>query len=102
VDLLVVRYLDYDPKKNPYCAAPKEGYRMYCDPRNFDGMTNLLYHNNGDGTFTEVSKAAGVANPAGKGLGVAFGDFNTMGGPNLCLQRYGSEFSLFDNATAPY
>src|SRR6267154_1590856 len=87
LDLLVVRYLDYDPKKNPYCGLRKEGYRMYCDPRNFDGMTNLLYHNNGDGTFTEVSKAAGVANPAGKGLGVAFGDFNNDGWPDIFVSN---------------
>jgi hypothetical protein len=87
LDLFVVRYLDYDPKKNPYCGLRKEGYRMYCDPRNFDGLTNLLYHNNGDGTFTEVSKAAGVANPAGKGLGVAFGDFNNDGWPDIFVSN---------------
>ena len=87
LDLFVVRYLDYDPKKNPYCGLRKEGYRMYCDPRNFDGMTNLFYHNNGDGTFTEVSKAAGVANPAGKGLGVAFGDFNNDGWPDIFVSN---------------
>src|SRR5437660_6519267 len=87
LDLFVVRYLDYDPKKNPYCGLRKEGHRMYCDPRNFDGLTNLLYHNNGDGTFTEVSKAAGVANPAGKGLGVAFGDFNNDGWPDIFVSN---------------
>ena len=42
---------------------------MYCDPQQFDGTPALLYHNNRDGTFTEVGRKAGVANPAGKGLG---------------------------------
>ncbi len=56
---------------------------MYCDPRNFDGMADLLYRNNGDGTFTDVSKKAGIANPAGKGLGVAFGDFDNDGWPDI-------------------
>src|SRR5947209_4810441 len=47
LDLYVVRYLDYDLKENPYCGYQKEGYRMYCDPRNFDGVPDLLYRNNG-------------------------------------------------------
>jgi enediyne biosynthesis protein E4 len=79
LDLYVVRYLDYDVKENTYCGYQKPGYRMYCDPRGFDGVADLLYQNNGDGTFTDVSKKAGIANPAGKGLGVAFGDFDNDG-----------------------
>ena len=75
LDLFVARYVDYDLAKAPYCGYRKEGYRMYCDPQQFDGTPNLLYHNNGDGTFTDVSKKAGVANPAGKGLGVAVGRY---------------------------
>ena len=47
---------------------------MYCNPTMFDGMADRLFRNNGDGTFTDVSKAAGIANPAGKGLGVTFCD----------------------------
>ncbi len=52
---------------------------MYCDPRMFDGKPDLLYRNNGDDTFTDVSKAAGIANPAGKGLGLAIGDIDNDG-----------------------
>jgi hypothetical protein len=83
LDLYVVRYLDYDVKENVYCGYQKPGYRMYCDPRGFDGVPDLLYRNNGDGTFTDVSKKAGIANPAGKGLGVAFGDFDNDGWPDI-------------------
>src|SRR5262245_45291166 len=83
LDLYVVRYLDYNIKENPYCGYRKEGYRQYCDPRNFDGAPDLLYRNNGDGAFTDVSKKAGIANPAGKGLGVAFGDFDRDGWPDI-------------------
>ena len=50
-------------------AFGKEGYRMYCHPTQFDGTADRLFHNNGDGTFTDVSKQAGIANPAGKGPG---------------------------------
>ena len=83
LDLYVVRYLDYNIKENPYCGYEKEGYRQYCDPRNFDGVPDLLYRNNGDRTFTDVSKKAGIANPAGKGLGVAFADFDLDGWPDI-------------------
>ena len=65
---------------------------MYCDPQQFDGTPNLLYHNNGDGTFTEVSKKAGIANPAGKGLGVAVGDIDGEAARHLCGQRWVRNF----------
>jgi hypothetical protein len=83
LDLYVVRYLDYDVKENTYCGYQKPGYRMYCDPRGFDGTADLLYRNNGDGTFTDLSRKAGIANPAGKGLGVTFGDFDNDGWPDI-------------------
>lgn len=76
LDLYVVNYLDYDLQENPYCGFQREGYRMYCAPTGFDGAADQLFRNNGDGTFTDVSVKAGVANPAGKGLGVTFGDLD--------------------------
>ena len=54
-------------RRQPVLRPRKEGYLMYCSPTIFDGMADRLYRNNGDGTFTDVSKAAGIANPAGKG-----------------------------------
>lgn len=83
IDLYVARYLDYDARHNPYCGHRKPGYRMYCDPRNFDGVPDLLYRNDGNGRFTDVSEQAGISNPAGKGLGVAFGDVNDDGWPDV-------------------
>lgn len=79
LDLYVVNYLDYHLDSNPYCGLKKEGYRLYCDVRMFDGVADQLYRNDGDGTFTDVSSAAGIANPAGKGLGLTFGDFDQDG-----------------------
>jgi hypothetical protein len=79
LDLYVVNYLDYRPGDNPYCGQAKDGYRMYCHPAMFDGVADRLYRNNGDGTFTDISKPAGIANPAGKGLGVTFCDFDRDG-----------------------
>jgi hypothetical protein len=79
LDLYVANYLDFRLSDNPYCGVRKEGYRMYCNPTIFDGMADRLYRNNGNGTFTDVSQQAGIANPAGKGLGVTFCDFDRDG-----------------------
>ena len=97
LDLFVARYLDYDIKNAPYCGFKKEGYRMYCDPQQFDGLPDLLYHNNRDGTFTEVSRKAGVANPAGKGLGVAVGDVDLDGWPDIFIANDGVRNFLYRN-----
>ena len=83
LDLFVVNYLDYRLDENPYCGLRKEGYRMYCHPTQFDGTADRLFHNNGDGTFTDVSRQAGIANPAGKGLGVAFCDYDRDGDTDI-------------------
>ena len=74
LDLYVANYLDFRRSDNPYCGLRKDGYRMYCHPTMFDGMADRLFRNNGDGSFTDVSKEAGIANPSGKGLGVTFCD----------------------------
>ncbi len=83
LDLYVVNYLDYDPEDSPYCGLPKEGYRLYCDIRMFEGAADHLYRNNGDGSFSDVSSLSGIANPAGKGLGLTFSDFDRDGYPDI-------------------
>ena len=83
LDLYVATYLDFRMSDNPYCGLRKPGYRMYCNPTIFDGMADRLYRNNGDGTFTDLSQQAGIANPAGKGLGVVFCDFDRDGDQDI-------------------
>jgi hypothetical protein len=97
LDLYVARYLDYDLRRAPYCGYKKEGYRMYCDPREFDGVPDLLYRNNGDGSFSDVSRAAGIANPAGKGLGIAFGDIDQDGFTDVYVANDGVRNFLYRN-----
>jgi hypothetical protein len=85
LDLYIVNYLDYRLDQNPYCGLRKEGFRMYCLPTLFDGTSDRLFHNNGDGTFSDVSKQAGIANPAGKGLGIALCDFDRDGDTDIYI-----------------
>ncbi len=83
LDLYVVNYVDFRMDENPWCGDRKPGYRMYCNPTIFDGTASRLYRNNGNGTFTDVSKAAGIANPAGKSLGVVFCDYDRDGDSDI-------------------
>ena len=97
LDLFVARYLDYDVKNAPYCGYKQEGYRMYCDPQQFDGVPDQLFHNNRDGTFTDVSVKAGIANRAGKGLGVVIGDIDLDGWPDIFVTNDGVRNFLYRN-----
>jgi hypothetical protein len=97
LDLFVVRYLEYDIKTAPYCGYKQEGYRMYCDPQQFDGTPDQLFHNNHDGTFSDVSVKAGIANRAGKGLGVVVGDIDLDGWPDIFVTNDGVRNFLYRN-----
>jgi hypothetical protein len=97
LDLFVARYLDYDIHNAPYCGYKQEGYRMYCDPQQFDGVPAQLFHNNHDGTFTDVSVKAGIANRAGKGLGVVVGDIDLDGWPDIFVTNDGVRNFLYHN-----
>jgi enediyne biosynthesis protein E4 len=81
LDLVVLRYLDWD-FADVWCGEHREGYRAYCHPENFKAVPPLVYHNNGDGTFTEVAAKLGLAKAA-KGLGVAFEDYDKDGHTDL-------------------
>jgi hypothetical protein len=97
LDLFVTRYLNWSFKTNRYCGEKKEGFRAYCHPDNWEGTTNILYHNNGDGTFTDVSEKAGIANPQGKGLGVAFADYDGDGFTDIFVANDSVQCFLYHN-----
>ena len=77
LDLVVLRYLEWD-FDDVWCGEHKEGYRAYCHPDYFKPARPLVYHNNGDRTFTEVAEKLGLSKLA-KGLGVAFADYDRDG-----------------------
>jgi enediyne biosynthesis protein E4 len=79
LDLYVTNYLDFTLENNKYCGLEKPGYRAYCHPDSYNGVADSLYRNKGDGHFEDISVAAGVADPVGKGLGVVFTDIDQDG-----------------------
>jgi enediyne biosynthesis protein E4 len=97
LDLFVTRYVDWSFENNRYCGEKKPGYRAYCHPDNYDGLTDLLYHNDGDGTFTDVSVEAGIAVPNGKGLGVSFADYDGDGFTDVYVANDSVQSFLFEN-----
>jgi len=78
LDLFVVNYCKWEPGKDPYCAV-KNGVRGYCHPKQYQPLQNTLYRNNGDGTFTDVSRETGIAGHFGKGMSVSFADYDGDG-----------------------
>jgi len=77
LDLVVDRYVTWD-WEDVWCGEHREGYRGYCHPDVFQPITMLVYHNDGNGHFTEVSHKLGLDKPA-KALGVAFADYDRDG-----------------------
>jgi hypothetical protein len=85
LDLVVTNYLDWTPKNNLWCGERAPGYRSYCNPNNYHGQKTRIYHNNHDGTFTDVSEKTGVGQPESKGMGLVLADFNNDGWPDIAI-----------------
>src|SRR6185436_9056529 len=98
LDLFVARYMDWDFENGSlFCGGPTSAQRAYCHPDNFKGAANLLFHQRADGTFEDVSKSAGVADPSGKSLGVAFSDFDNDGWTDVFVANDSVRQSLYRN-----
>lgn len=98
LDLFVARYADWDFEKGSItCGDPRPGFRAYCHPDNFKGLTNLLFHQKADGTFEDVTAASKIADPDGKGLGVAFADFDVDGWTDIIVANDSVRQQLFRN-----
>ena len=83
LDLFVTNYVTADPSRNPYCGNAALNARGYCHPLNFDPLPNVVYRNEGNGTFTDVSRESGVAAFRGNGLGVLIADYDAEGWPEV-------------------
>lgn len=97
LDLYVVNYIVFDIDENPWCGLKEKGIRAYCEPDNFPAQSDTLFRNNGDGTFTDVTKSAGIYNTTGKGLGVVWGDYNNDGVPDIYVANDSTENFFYHN-----
>src|SRR3954454_20714723 len=79
LDLFVCAFVDYESSKSVTCGDNKLGKRFYCIPSVFEGRRSLLFHNNGDGTFTEVGSSSDIGKHLGKAHGAVVTDVNGDG-----------------------
>jgi hypothetical protein len=94
LDLFVTRYMDWDIKHNKDCGG---NFHTYCPPEEFPSTTNILYHNNGDGTFTDVSQRSGIAAKKGRALGLGFADYDGDGFTDIFVSNDGMQQYLYHN-----
>ena len=97
LDLFVVNYVKWSPDLNPVCKDPGQKIGVYCHPRMFAGLSNTLYRNRGDGTFEDVSIKSGIAKHIGKGMSLAFADYDGDGFPDVFVTNDTLPNFLFHN-----
>jgi hypothetical protein len=99
LDLYVQNYLDYTLARNKRCGPTIGGRRRrdYCSPDIYRGVPDVLYRNEGDGTFTDVTRASGLFNPLGKGMGIVFGDYDSDGDADLFVSNDGMANFFYRN-----
>jgi enediyne biosynthesis protein E4 len=95
LDLVVLRYVQWD-WDDVWCGEHREGYRGYCHPDVFPPISMLVYHNNGNGTFTEEAHKLGLDKP-GRELGIAIADYDGGGHPDLFVANDSMVEYLFHN-----
>jgi enediyne biosynthesis protein E4 len=97
LDLFVCSFVDYGGSSHFSCGDNKLGKKFYCIPRVFKGTASLLFHNDGDGGFTEVGRATDIEKALGKGLGVVAADINNDGRMDLFVANDTVQNFLFVN-----
>jgi hypothetical protein len=97
LDLWVVNYAKWTKDFDRFCGDEDKKVRVYCHPKYFEGLPNTLYHNRGDGTFEDVSRRAGVLQHTGKGMSVAFADYDNDGYTDVFVTNDSLPNFLFHN-----
>ncbi len=96
LDLVVANYVQWSPEKDLYCTMDGTS-KSYCTPESYPGTSVRLWHNNGNGTFTEVTKKAGLYDPSSKSLGIAVFDANQDGWPDIAISNDTQPNKLYMN-----
>ena len=97
LDLVIANYVDWSPQHNFYCGDSGPGMRSYCHPDDFHPQAPTLYHNRGDGTFSDVSKSSGVGLKPGNGLGIVTFDYDNDGWQDIFIANDHMPNFLFHN-----
>ena len=101
LDLFVANYIDFDPKTAPLPEAAGcayKGIQVACGPPGLEGAKNILYHNNGDGTFTDVSERSGILNTIGTyALSVTVADLDNDGWPDIYVANDSTAATYYRN-----
>jgi len=97
LDLFVTNYLDAPKTNNRFCGDPQRRIRVYCHPLVYPAVANVLYRNDGKGAFTDVSAETGLNKYLGNGLGVAVGDYDDDGRPDVFVANDSVPNFLFHN-----
>ena len=96
LDLFVARYVEWSREKDLFCTLDGKS-KSYCTPESYKGESGILFHNRGDGTFEDVTRAAGLYDPTAKALGVALLDFDSDGTVDLFVANDTQPNRLYRN-----
>jgi hypothetical protein len=96
LDLVVANYVTWSPETDLYCTLDGKS-KSYCTPESYKGASIRLWHNNGDGTFSDVTQKAGLYEPTSKTLGIAILDFDNDGWPDILLSNDTQPNKLYRN-----
>ena len=95
LDLFVTNYVAADARHNPFCGNARLRVRFYCHPLNYQPLANVVYRNDGNGSFADVSESSGVGKLRGNGLGVIITDFDDDRSPEVFVANDGMPNFLF-------
>ena len=95
LDLYVANYVNFSIEKHTPCRV--NGVLAYCSPRVYDGLKDVFFRNNGDGTFTQNTQGSGFGYTAGRGLGVIFADYDNDNDTDLYVANDANQDFLYQN-----